>query len=91
MWWIIKYILLFILILIVFIFWINISNINVSQNKLLQDDLKYFEEEIQSPNNDYPEESYVINKNAVSKIADKIDRTINKIIEKAKDIIKTKV
>ena len=77
--------------LIVFIFGINISNINVSQNKLLQDDLKYFEEEIQNPNNDYPKESYVINKNAVSKIADKIDRTINKIIDKAKDILKTKV
>ena len=58
-----------------YIFGINISNINVSQNKLLQDDLKYFEEEIQSPNNDYPKESYIINKNAVSKIADKIDMT----------------
>ena len=70
---------------------INISDMNISQNKLLQDDLKYFEEEIQNPNNNYSNESYVINKNAVSKIADKIDRTINKIIDKAKDILKTKV
>lgn len=70
---------------------INISDMNISQNKLLQDDLKYFEEEIQNPNNNYSNESYVINKNAVSKIAYKIDNTINKIIDKAKDILKTKV
>ena len=67
---------------------INISNTSVSQNKLLQDDLKYFENEIKNPNNNYTNDYKVISKNPVSKIADKIDNTIDKVFNKIKDILK---
>lgn len=60
----------------------------MSQNKLLQDDLKYFESEIQKPNNNYSSDTNVITKNPISKIAYKIDNTIDKVLEKVKDILK---
>ena len=64
------------------------SSTTISQNELLKEELKYFETEIQKPNNQYSSDNNIITKNPVSKIAYKIDSTIDKIFSKIKDILK---
>lgn len=81
-------VMIFILIIVVFIFGINLSDTTISTNEILKDNINNFESEIIQPDNEYKPSELIPKRNKVSSVANKIDETFDNIFEKVKEIIK---
>lgn len=83
-----KKIFVFILTIVIFIIGVNLGSDSFNQNELLEIEKEQFEESITKPNNDYEAKELVPKPNAVSKVANLFEETIEKAVEKAKEILK---
>lgn len=83
-----RRILIIVILIIIFILGLKLGDNNYNSNYLLEEEKTYFENEIIRPNNDYQSKEFVPKDNVVNKIAKKVDGTIDKVIEKIKDILK---
>lgn len=78
-----------IIIACLFFFFVGVnSNNSISSSSLFENQKRNFEENISKENNDYNPVLLTYEEHFVSKVAHKIDKGINKAIEKFKKIIK---
>lgn len=83
-----KKVILILIIFLAFVLGMKASDTGTSTSKLLEEEKIKFEEEITQPGNTYEPKTYVPDENIINKTAHQIDKTIDKMIQKIKDIVK---
>lgn len=83
-----KNLVVIISLIVVFIIGVNISDISINQNQLFENEKNKFEEIITIPGNEYENKELAPDKNIVSKTANLFEETIEKVVDKAKNILK---
>ncbi len=83
-----KNILFILIIIIIFIMGIKLGDDTFNQNQLFEMEKEQFEQQITNPDNSYQNHLLVPPENIVNKVAHKIDNTIDKMVEKFKDLLK---
>lgn len=83
-----KKLIIIIAIFFFFVIGLKLGDSSFNQNKIFEEEKNKFEQEITTPNNDYEAKELVPQKNTINKVADLFDNTIDKVINKLKNILK---
>lgn len=83
-----KNLIIIVSLVVVFIIGVNVSDMTINQNQIFENEKNQFEENITTPGNEYESKELVPDRNIVSKTANFFEESIEKVIEKAKDMLK---